>query len=137
MVALLPTDAVRRAGTRVAPIGVRLRLDDSRELLPSPLWGGVGGGGRASLHSCAPRHDPPPHPPPQGGRESLRLNLTPNEGRPYTVLYIAAVGCPISAEIFTIPSHGTPQGVAACCAKPGGLATSFGLLTGTNWRTIV
>src|SRR5206468_12995283 len=77
MVALLPTDAVRRAGTRVAPIGVRLRLDDSREPLPSPLWGGVGGGGRASLHSCAPRHDPPPHPPPQGGRESLRLNLAP------------------------------------------------------------
>src|SRR6266852_8916907 len=83
--------AGNRATTRVAPIGVRLRLDDSRELLPSPNrsrllptsvnllsgrtlaiarfgWGGVGGGGRASLHSRAARHDPPPRPSPSRNR---------------------------------------------------------------------
>ena len=41
--------------------------------LPSPLWGGVGGGGRevcahASTLATAPP-DPPPYPPPQGGRD--------------------------------------------------------------------
>src|SRR5262245_31181556 len=42
-------------------------------LLPSPLRGGVGGGGRAALAQIAPPrsllHHPLPTPPPQGGRE--------------------------------------------------------------------
>src|SRR6266705_2060534 len=42
-------------------------------LLPSPLWGGVGGGGRATEALAAPlaadRTTPHPDPPPQGGRE--------------------------------------------------------------------
>jgi general secretion pathway protein H len=36
--------------------------------LPSPLWGGVGGGGRAVEQGCAPRHDPPPRPSPSRNR---------------------------------------------------------------------
>src|SRR5215831_20934070 len=44
-----------------------------RGVLPSPLWGGVGGGGRAILAQVAPssshRITPLPSPPPQGGRE--------------------------------------------------------------------
>ncbi|MCB1536081.1 MAG: class I SAM-dependent methyltransferase [Rhodoblastus sp.] len=49
--------------------------------LPSPLWGGAGGGGRAILrqdpeapisHDCATPH---PNPPPQGGRESYSAPL--------------------------------------------------------------
>src|SRR5713226_4400927 len=38
--------------------------------LPSPLWGGVGGGGREIRDACvAKRATPLPSPPPQGGRE--------------------------------------------------------------------
>jgi hypothetical protein len=33
--------------------------------LPSPLWGGVGGGGPSMTHRATPL----PIPPPQGGRE--------------------------------------------------------------------
>src|SRR5579871_1998154 len=38
-------------------------------LLPSPLWGGFGGGGRAVVHFGAgfPRPYPPPHPSPTRG----------------------------------------------------------------------
>src|SRR6516165_1059734 len=42
-------------------------------VFPSPLWGGVRGGGRAILSQVAPpsshRATPLPNPPPQGGRE--------------------------------------------------------------------
>jgi len=41
---------------------------------PVPLWGG--GGGRASLYSCAHGTTPTPSLPHKGGRESTRLNLT-------------------------------------------------------------
>src|SRR5262249_50863048 len=37
--------------------------------LPSPLWGGVGGGGRETGALTLPQHHPLPSPPPQGGRE--------------------------------------------------------------------
>src|SRR6266852_2988729 len=37
-------------------------------LLPSPLWGGVGGGGRGVEQGRAPRHDPPPRPSPSQNR---------------------------------------------------------------------
>ncbi len=37
------------------------------DLLPSPLWGAVGGGGREMGHFNAPRHDPPPQPSPTRG----------------------------------------------------------------------
>src|SRR6267378_4505445 len=37
------------------------------DLLPSPLWGGVGGGGREMWHFSAPRRDPPPQPSPTRG----------------------------------------------------------------------
>src|SRR5215475_4882651 len=36
-------------------------------LLPSPLWGGVGGGGRGVEKGCAPWHVPPPRPSPTRG----------------------------------------------------------------------
>src|SRR5712691_7298056 len=43
-------------------------------VLPSPLWGGVGGGGREmeapALPNCA---TPLPSPPPQGGREQTEF----------------------------------------------------------------
>src|SRR5215469_17963731 len=35
--------------------------------LPSPLWGGVGGGGREIGTLTLPQHHPLPSPPPQGG----------------------------------------------------------------------
>src|SRR5713226_6687627 len=39
-------------------------------VLPSPLWGGVGGGGREMEAPALPnRATPLPSPPPQGGRE--------------------------------------------------------------------
>src|SRR6516162_11294253 len=39
-------------------------------VLPSPLWGGVGGGGRRVRQRwCVTCITPPPYPPPQGGRE--------------------------------------------------------------------
>ena len=38
--------------------------------LPSPLWGGVGGGGRRVGHIGATAPPPHPNPPPQGGRKS-------------------------------------------------------------------
>src|SRR5262249_31612648 len=37
--------------------------------LPSPLWGGVGGGGHEIGTNIAERATPLPSPPPQGGRE--------------------------------------------------------------------
>ena len=39
--------------------------DDADALLPSPLWGGVGGGGPLDAQTSTPL----PNPPPQGGRE--------------------------------------------------------------------
>src|SRR5262249_38803928 len=54
----------------------------SRKLgaLPSPLWGGVGGGGSAILSQVAPetrnRITPLPNPPPQGGREHIESAAT-------------------------------------------------------------
>src|SRR5258706_8231784 len=46
-------------------------------VLPSPLWGGVGGGGRAIPAQVAPlsfhRTTPLPTPPPQGGREQTEF----------------------------------------------------------------
>src|SRR5262245_46786408 len=45
--------------------------------LPSPLWGGVGGGDSAILSQVAPplsrRITPLPNPPPQGGREQTEF----------------------------------------------------------------
>jgi len=45
-------------------------------MFPSPLWGGLGvgvGRSRAGLDAFVQPHDPPPYPPPQGGRESGKL----------------------------------------------------------------
>src|ERR1700676_3087539 len=39
-----------------------------RNYLPSPLWGGVGGGGREMRHFGASWHDPPPQPSPTQSR---------------------------------------------------------------------
>src|SRR5215471_2041975 len=54
-------------------------------LLPSPLWGGVGGGGRRVEQDCAPRHDPPPRPSPTRGegerRRRARRDHPPHKGR--------------------------------------------------------
>src|SRR5262252_78128 len=41
-------------------------------LLPSPLWGGVGGGGRGIWHFSAPWHDPSPQPSPTRGEGAAR-----------------------------------------------------------------
>src|SRR5215470_7660422 len=43
---------------------VAIRRLGSPLLLPSPLWGGVGGGGRRMEQGYAPRRDPPPRPSP-------------------------------------------------------------------------
>src|ERR1700732_522963 len=48
-------------------MGAALRRDSAAHLLPSPLWGGVEGGGREMWHFTTPRHDPPPHPSPTTG----------------------------------------------------------------------
>src|SRR5260370_38559214 len=49
-------------------IGAKLRHDGAAHLLPSPLWGGVGGGSREVWHFSALRHDPPPQPSPSRNR---------------------------------------------------------------------
>ena len=41
--------------------------------LPSPLWGGVGGGGHEIALRVANRVTPLPNPPPQGGREQTEV----------------------------------------------------------------
>src|ERR1700730_9447960 len=52
----------------------------------SPLWGGVGGGGRAMRHLRCTRTTPLPSPPPQGGREQtefavrMSINTTGSKG---------------------------------------------------------
>src|SRR5262249_20615495 len=55
--------------------------------LPSPLWGGVGGGGPAILSQVAPgtrnRITPLPNPPPQGGREYIECAATGVRGHHY------------------------------------------------------
>src|SRR5262249_41465063 len=44
-----------------------------RHLLPSPLWGGVGGGGRERWHGIAvTSRSPSPTPPHKGGRRRVR-----------------------------------------------------------------
>src|SRR5439155_21556291 len=45
----------------------------TRGALPSPLWGGVGGGGRSVEMTRATTPTPLPNPPPQGGREQAVL----------------------------------------------------------------
>jgi precorrin-3B synthase len=49
----------------VAELGIAAH--DGAAVLPSPLWGGVGGGGRAEGHRWATRHHPPPQPSPTRG----------------------------------------------------------------------
>src|SRR3954454_24056351 len=47
---------------------------DTHGVLPSPLWGGVGGGGSNwRMQLCAITTNPPPSPPPQGGREQTAV----------------------------------------------------------------
>jgi hypothetical protein len=58
------------------PMGAQDSVRRCRDLLPSPLWGGEGGGGRAMRHCSAILHDPPPHPSPTRGygiHRSLRV----------------------------------------------------------------
>src|SRR5258706_9397531 len=60
-------------GARCAPISRphrrKVKVRRCRGLLPSPLWGGVGGEGRAKWHRPCPtaRPPPPPLPPKRGG----------------------------------------------------------------------
>src|SRR6185369_13901334 len=47
---------------------------DTHGALPSPLWGGVGGGGSNwRMQLCAITTTPLPSPPPQGGREQTAV----------------------------------------------------------------
>ena len=46
-------------------------------VLPSPLWGGAGGGGGCKMQLAVPnRATPLPNPPPQGGREQTEFAAT-------------------------------------------------------------
>jgi len=74
-VALFPADVMDGLRSS-APIGGRPQGSPPLALTyaataprtpPSPLWGGVGGGGRGVEQGCAPRHDPPPQPSPTRG----------------------------------------------------------------------
>src|SRR5262249_37407393 len=56
------------------------------DALPSPLWGGVGGGGRAVCSQLASlsshRATPLPTPPPQGGREQTEFAARAGSSNP-------------------------------------------------------
>ena len=66
---------------------LRTSFDQESHMLtitcPSPLWGGEGVGvarRRANVDALTSPHGPPPHPPPQGGRE-ISADLRTAEGR--------------------------------------------------------
>jgi cobaltochelatase CobN len=71
-----PTPPAGRAASlcRTCEVG-DVRFEPARDQLPSPLWGGAGGGGREisrdarDRQSCRGFPTPHPNPPPQGGRE--------------------------------------------------------------------
>src|SRR5262252_6616371 len=84
----------------------------------SPLWGGVGGGGRGMEQGCAPWHDPQPQPSPTRG-----------EGVPAAQhsVKLAPMGATLMVAPSPHPATGRPQGsplqramleVAACAAPP-------------------
>src|SRR5215831_19422231 len=75
-----PPAALCQSTVNSPPVGIPMtstyRVVGPGGLLPSPLWGGVGGGGRRMWHSNAPRHDPPPQPSPTRG-EGVGLGHAP------------------------------------------------------------
>jgi NitT/TauT family transport system substrate-binding protein len=111
-----------------------LKNDGAAPLLPSPLWGGVGGGGPRVGQGRAPRHDSPPPPSPARG-EGARVAVPKLKGvvRIRSLLAAAVLALlsatPLRAE--DLWRHGTlvPKGDAGFIymAAEGGFAKAEGL----------
>src|SRR6266478_1554473 len=79
-------------------------------VLPSPLWGGVGGGGSAIPSQVAPsssrRITPLPNPPPQGGREQTEFaacaDSIPHEHAPETRRRAMPMNAPLRSFIAAL-----------------------------------
>src|SRR5262249_52811996 len=54
-------------------IGLKRSQRRTQDLFPSPLWGGVRGGGPAMWRCSAPSRHPPPRPPPTRGEGADRV----------------------------------------------------------------
>src|SRR5262249_46338967 len=65
------------ANSETIAIDVEIRLKRSQrrkpDLFPSPLWGGVRGGGPSMWRCCAPSRHPPPRPSPARGEGADRV----------------------------------------------------------------
>ena len=94
-----------------------------RRISPSPLWGGVGGGGRELGHFSATRHDPPPQPSPTRGEGVTR-------GRRCGHL-CASVGHAFSGKCFNLlPDQ------AAHPSAGGNPMSDTGIMTKTRFEVV-
>ena len=98
----------------------------SELLLPPPLWGRVGAGGRAVGHCCATSPDPHPRPSPQGGGEEFaapsRLNLPHRRSRPQGVHHAEVPSPQVFAKHSRLVRARSQLGE---CRLMGSSATSF------------
>ena len=88
-------------------------------LFPSPLWGGVRGGGGASGTIGATRTTPHPNPPPQGGREKRFAR------RHFLHIAAGAIAWPTAARLAQAQTYPTRPVRAVVAFAPGGTTDTF------------